>query len=403
MIDPFTTIPGSATTKLEPQGECVIFRVRRAVQVLRCGTFSAAVVVAKSPEVESSQRGWRMRGALFGLAAAASFGVSAPLAKLLLAELHPVLLAGLLYSGAALGLTGYRFARSRSVEAKLGRRDLPALAAVVALGGIAAPVLMLLGLQRLSALAGSLLLNLEAPFTLLLAVLVFGEHLGRVARLAAVLIVSGAALLRFQPGALAASSSGALLVAAACLCWALDNNLTQRLSLRDPFAIARVKTLVAGLCNTVLGLALLQGSLPALGTVAGALALGSVSYGASVVLDAYALRLVGAAREAAYFATAPFIGALVSLLLLGEKLTLADAAALAVMALGVALLLRERHSHEHVHRAQEHEHVHVHDLHHRHDHDPDDPPGEPHAHRHRHGELRHEHPHVSDAHHRHRH
>ncbi len=366
---------------------------------MRCGTFHSRKPLSN----EGRNPGWFSRGALYGLAAAASFGISAPIAKLLLASVSPVLLAGLLYLGAALGLSAERVMRPRSSEAKIARRDYPALAAVVVLGGVAGPILMLLGLLRLSALAGSLLLNLEAPFTLLLALLVFREHLGKMAALAAALIVSGAVLLRFEPGTLSGRSSGVLLIAGACLCWALDNNLTQRLTLKDPFAIARVKTLVAGLCNTALGLLILRSAPPPPSIVVGALALGSVSYGASVVLDAYALRLIGAAREAAYFATAPFIGAIVAVALLGESLAPLDAAALTCMALGVLLLLYERHSHEHVHEALEHEHMHVHDEHHQHEHGPGDPSGEPHAHRHRHTELRHEHPHVSDAHHRHRH
>jgi len=345
----------------------------------------------------------RAKGAVLGLAAAASFGLSAPLAKLLLASISPVLLAGLLYLGAAAGLWLHRLARPTTREARLVGGDVPTLAGVVLAGGIVGPVLMLLGMQRVSALAGSLLLNLEAPFTMLLAVAVFHEHLGRQALAAATLIVAGAIGLELQPGALGANAGGAALIAAACLCWAVDNNLTQRLSMRDPFAIVRAKTLVAGICNTALGLLVTRAALPETRHVAAALALGSVSYGASVVLDAYALRLVGAAREAAYFATAPFVGALGALVLLGEPLRWLDVAAMLAMAAGVALLLRERHGHLHTHEPLEHEHLHEHDDHHRHRHGPDDPAGEPHSHRHQHAGLVHDHPHLPDAHHRHGH
>jgi drug/metabolite transporter (DMT)-like permease len=340
--------------------------------------------------------GEQARGAAFGLCAATLFGLSAPASKVLLGAVSPVLLAGLLYLGAALGLWLYRLVAPPTKEAGLGRADAPKLALVVLSGGVAGPVLMLFGLQRVTALAGSLLLNLEAPFTMLFAIALFREHLGRHAAVSAALILGGAALLKLEPGALGADTLGVALLAAACACWAVDNNLTQRLSLRDPFAIVRVKTLAAGAVNTALGLLVARGALPSAPYVVGALALGSLSYGVSVVLDAYALRLIGAAREAAYFATAPFVGAVVSIAWLGDALRWHDALAMAAMVLGVGFLLRERHGHEHAHEALEHEHLHTHDAHHRHPHEPGVDPNEPHAHVH-------DHPHAPDAHHRHRH
>ena len=343
------------------------------------------------------------RGAACGLAAAALFGASAPIAKILVGTVAPTLLAGLLYLGAATGLWLVRVARRSSEEAPLRKQDAAKLALIVLLGGMVGPVLMLYGLQRLQGITGSLLLNLEAPFTMLLAVAVFHEHLGRRALLAIACILGGALVLKFEPGELSADVVGMALIAAACLCWALDNNLTQRLSLRDPFAVVRIKATGAGVTNTAIGLGLLGAKLPPPATLAAALALGCLSYGASVVLDAYALRFVGAAREAAYFATAPFLGAVLSVLLLGETLGWADVVAMCVMALGVVLMLRERHSHRHGHEAMEHEHLHVHDEHHQHEHEPGELVAEPHSHHHRHEPLEHEHPHVSDAHHRHRH
>lgn len=342
------------------------------------------------------------RGGLYGLLAAALFGFSAPIAKRLLGEVSPQLLAGLLYFGAGLGLSLWRSLRRAPGEAALQRRDLPALAGVVVAGGVVGPVLLLVGLSRVSGVVGSLLLNLEGPFTMLLALLLFGEHLGRYGAAAAGLVLAGAALLKLDPAPGRADAAGMLAIGLACLAWALDNNLTQRLSLRDPFAIVRIKTLAAGSFNLALGL-LLGGHLPGWGVCVAAMLLGLVSYGGSVVLDAYALRLVGAAREAAYFATAPFVGALLSTLLLGESLRAADFIAMFTMALGVAALLLERHSHWHEHEPLEHEHAHVHDEHHQHVHPPGTTPGEPHSHSHRHAALAHEHPHLPDAHHRHRH
>ncbi len=346
--------------------------------------------------------GHARRGAAFGLVAAALFGLSAPLAKRLLGEMTPQVLAGLLYLGAGVGLSGWRFFRPATAEAPISRSDLPVLAVVALSGGVIGPLLMLVGLNRVSAVTGSLLLNLEGPFTMAIAVLVFREHLGRNGIVAAACILLGAGALRFQPGTFAADAIGVLCIAGACLAWGVDNNLTQRLSLKDPFAIVRIKALSAGLLNLTLGL-VLGGKLPELRIVALALLLGLFSYGASVVLDAYALRLVGAAREAAYFATAPFVGAIAAFVMLGEPLRPFDLVAMLLMALGVAALLRERHSHVHGHEQSTHSHLHVHDQHHQHTHGPADPPAEPHSHEHHHAHLVHDHPHVPDVHHRHRH
>jgi drug/metabolite transporter (DMT)-like permease len=345
---------------------------------------------------------WSGRGAAYGLLAAALFGLSAPIAKRLLGEVGPQLLAGLLYLGAGLGLSLWRSLRPDGREAALQRSDLPALAGVVLAGGVLGPLLLLVGLERVSGVVGSLLLNLEGPLTVLLAVLFFGEHLGRHGMAAAALILLGAALLKLSLGTAAVDARGMVAVGLACLCWAIDNNLTQRLSLRDPFAIVRIKTLAAGSFNLVLGLGL-GGHLPGFAVCGVAMLLGLVSYGGSVVLDAYALRLVGAAREAAYFATAPFVGALLSTLLLGERLRAVDGVAMLAMGLGVVLLLVERHSHWHEHESLEHEHAHQHDEHHQHVHAPGTPLEQPHSHPHRHAVLAHDHPHLPDAHHRHRH
>jgi len=347
----------------------------------------------------------RLRGPAFGLAAAALFGISSPLAKLLLPASGPLLLAGLLYLGGGLGLLALGWLPGSSArEARLRRADVAPLVGIVLTRGVIGPVLMLVGLSRLSAVAAALLLNLEAPFTIAVALLLFGEHVERREGAAAAVIVAGAAAIGFRPAPVNPDALGVAAIAGACLSWGIDNNLT-RLSLRDPLALVRVKTLGSGACT--LGLALLTGhELPGPGVLLPALALGFMSYGISIVLDAYALRELGAAREAAYFATAPFMGALAAVPLLGERFTAWDAAASLAMAGGVALMLRARHAHAHAHEALEHDHLHLHDEHdehHQHPHRPDDPPGEPHAHPHRHQPLLHDHAHVSALHHLHKH
>ncbi len=342
-------------------------------------------------------------GYAVGLGAALLFGLSAPLSKALLDGVGPQMLAGLLYLGAFLAVApAQRFRRGRVREAPLHRADLPRLGVVVLSGGVIAPVLLMLGLQRTTGLTGSLLLNLEGPLTLVVGVLFLREHIGRRSGFGAALIFGGAAFLGLQGSTGRFDVVGALLILGACAGWALDNNITQTLTVRDPFAIVSVKTGVAAVVN--IGLASVLGdSAPAANFIVGALLLGAFAYGISVLLDAYALRILGAARESAVFATAPFAGAVLAVPLLGDAWGGVEVVASVVMAVGVVAVLRDRHSHRHVHEPFDHEHRHVHDEHHRHDHPPGVDPAEPHSHPHHHDFLVHAHPHVSDAHHRHPH
>lgn len=347
------------------------------------------------------------QGATFGLAAAALFGVSPPLAKVLLPDSSPLLVAGLLYLGAGLGLLAFellfhRGSRTARREALVRSSDLRLLTGIIVTGGIMGPVLMLWGLQRLSGVVTSLLLNLEAPFTILLSVVFFREHLDKPEAMGAMLIIAAAAVLTYRPGDMRVDVMGFAAVVAACLCWAIDNNLSQRVSLRDPIMVTRIKTLGAGTCT--LSLALFTGqSLPRPSVLLAALMLGLFSYGVSLVLDMQALRLLGAAREAGYFASAPFIGALAAVPILGERWDGRDFLATGLMAVGVALLFRAHHSHLHAHAEVLHDHAHVHEDHHDHEHEGGGPMEEPHAHSHYHLSLTHDHPHVSELHHRHEH
>lgn len=343
----------------------------------------------------------RIRGAALSLAAAALFGASAPIAKILLPGSSPFALAGLLYLGAGFGLAATRLVLRTAdhiPEARLRLADAPTLGGIVLAGGVIGPVLMLIGLQRLPAITTALLLNLETPFTMLIAVGLFREHLGRREIIGAMLIFLGVVALTYRPGELSGNWVGVAALAGACLSWAVDNNLSQRLSVRDPIAVVRFKALTAGAFS--LALAVLVGQPIAQPLRAGAaLLLGSVSYGLSLILNMQALRILGAARVAAFFATAPFVGALLAIPLLGERLSWSSGLATVAMLGGVALLVRSRHSHVHSHEAFEHDHAHTHDDHHRHDHRGTGP----HSHLHRHEPLTHDHSHASDVHHRHRH
>ena len=345
------------------------------------------------------------RGVQSALLAAVLFGASTPLAKGLLASVSPQVLAGLLYLGSGLGLGVlwlWRRRTGRAGQAALTHRDLPWLIGAIGFGGFLGPLLLLIGLSHTPASAASLFLNLEGVFTALLAWIVFHENVDRRIALGMVAIVAGGALLAWQGRLEWGGLSGPLLVAAACLCWAIDNNLTQKVSASDPLQIAALKGATAGTVNLAIGLSL-TGSLPILPRIGAALVLGFFGYGLSLVLFVLALRSLGTARTGAYFSTAPFVGAILSVILWREPVTVTLLAAGGLMASGVWLHLMEHHIHDHTHEALSHAHPHTHDAHHQHSHAPEDPPGDPHTHTHVHEALTHSHPHFPDIHHRHGH
>jgi drug/metabolite transporter (DMT)-like permease len=332
------------------------------------------------------------------LGAAFLFGASTPAAKILAGDVHPVLLAGLLYAGSGIGLGLWFIATKRRVA--LRRGDVPWLLGAVVAGGVIGPVLLMTGLAATSAASASLLLNLEGVFTALLAWFVFRENFDRRIALGMALIVGGGALLAFEPGALQGGYLGALAVAAACFAWAIDNNLTRKVSSADPAAIAAIKGIVAGAVNLSIA-AMIGAAWPGATKAAAAASVGLLGYGISLVLFVVALRELGAARTGAYFSVAPFVGVAVALLALGEVPGLLFWPAAALMLAGVWLHITEHHEHEHVHEPMEHDHSHVHDAHHRHAHEFAWDGEEPHAHPHRHSKLAHRHPHYPDLHHRH--
>jgi drug/metabolite transporter (DMT)-like permease len=345
---------------------------------------------------------------VLALISAALFGVSTPAAKLLLGSVDPIILAGLLYCGAGIGVGLLRRVVRASMidqaaaEASLQRHDMPWLAGAILAGGIAGPVLLMAGLTSTDASAASLLLTLEGVATALLAWFAFRENFDRRIAIGMAFLVGGALVLSWSGTPSVANLMGPALIVGACIAWGLDNNLTRKVSLADPLQIVEIKGLVAGPVNLLLGLSV-GGNLPDLSPMLVAGFVGFVGYGISLALFVRALRYLGAARTGAYFSTAPFLGAIAAILLLAEPITIQLAAAGALMAVGVWLHVTEVHEHEHIHEPMAHEHQHVHDEHHQHAHGPDDPPGEPHTHWHRHERLTHKHPHVPDMHHTHGH
>jgi drug/metabolite transporter (DMT)-like permease len=347
-------------------------------------------------------------GIALALISAVLFGASTPAAKLLLDQIDPAVLAGLLYCGAGIGAAFLRRVLhaftipNASTGVPLSLKDWPWLTGAIILGGIIGPLLLMIGLSRTDASAASLLLTLEGVATALLAWFVFHENFDRRILAGMLCIAAGALLLSWSGKPALASMLGPLAIAGACIAWGLDNNFTRKVSVSDPLQIVELKGMVAGPVNLLLGL-WGGGALPKLTTLAIAGAVGFLGYGVSIALFVLALRNLGTARTGAYFSTAPFLGAIVAVIFLHEPVTAQLAVAGVLMSIGLWLHLTERHEHEHEHLPMEHTHSHVHDAHHQHEHGPGDPPGEPHTHRHRHGRLRHRHPHVPDMHHTHRH
>jgi drug/metabolite transporter (DMT)-like permease len=342
---------------------------------------------------------------VYVLLSAALFGVSSPIAKLLLGDIAPIALAGLLYLGAFLGLFLYsmffspRDAAAAEAE-RLRKKDLPWLAGTVVAGGIVAPISLMLGLNLISGFSVSLLLNLEGVATAVIAVLFFRENSGRRLWLALICMTAAGVLLSWNPAQGTFNVIGPLLILLAVVGWGVDNNLTRQISDRNPIQITYIKGLAGGAVS--LSVALVLGMrIPFAISLLFALLLGSMSYGLSLVFFVKALRGLGSSRTGAFFSLGPFIGAVVSIVVLREWLGWVMLPAFLLMATGVWLIVGEKHVHAHTHPSVTHSHRHRHDdLHHLHEH--------PefcaeHTHEHCHPEFGHSHVHWPDTLHRHTH
>ena len=333
------------------------------------------------------------------LLAAVLFGASAPAASKLAGDVPSLVLAGLLYVGAGLAVVP-SVVRNPPTAVALRRDWRPALVAVVA-GGAIGPAFLVAGLARAPAATASILLNLELAATVLLAATIFREHLGRRVLTGAALVTVAGVVLVWEPGF--KLSMGALLIAAACGCWGVDNGVTAKIDQLSPEQVVLLKGFVAGLANFALGLALAEGATDInVAQIAAGLAIGAAGYGASITLWVKGARDLGAARGQVIFAAAPFIGAIIAWSVLGESVTIAQLIAVVIAAAGVGVSLESAHDHRHAHEATEHEHEHSHDDDH-HDHPHDGPVDGRHTHVHQHRPVVHSHPHVPDLHHRHRH
>jgi drug/metabolite transporter (DMT)-like permease len=333
------------------------------------------------------------------LLAALFFGASAPISKLLLGDVHPVLMAAFLYLGSGIGISLIRLLQrisSNEREAGIKSPDIKWLAGAIISGGIAAPIILMISLKNTPASTASLLLNFECAATTLIAMLIFKEAISRRAWIAIAVITLASILLSTNFGNSWGMSLGAFGVILACVLWGVDNNFTRNISAKDPLTIVAWKGLISGTFSLLLGLLLGQ-QLPAMISILSILLLGFISYGLSIVLFIYSMRGLGAARTSALYGTAPLAGVLLSIVIFGELPSLLFIIAAIIMLGGALLLINEEHAHSHVHTVLFHEHSHKHDDH-AHKHDKVDGV---HSHEHEHPTEEHEHGHMPDIHHRH--
>jgi len=326
------------------------------------------------------------------------FGASTPAASVIAEDMTPLVLAGLLYLGAAVAVSPWWVAR-RPPTAAL-RRNWGLLATAIVAGGAVGPALLTAGLVHTPPATASLLLNMELVATVVLAATLFREHLGRNMIVAALLVTVAGVLLVWEPGA--AFSVDALLIVGACVFWGLDNSVTSRIDQVSPQHVTFLKGVVAGSVNLALGLAITGAGRVSGWPVISALVVGAFGYGASITLWVRGAQQLGAARGQVIFATAPFIGAALAWLVLSDSIDAVQLVATTIAAIGVAVSLRSAHLHQHEHHVMVHTHEHEHhDLHHDHTH-ADGFDGR-HSHVHEHREQVHAHAHLPDLHHRHEH
>ncbi|WP_136808056.1 DMT family transporter [Desulfosediminicola flagellatus] len=345
---------------------------------------------------------WQIFAIGIGLLSAFLFGLATPASKILLGNLNPFLLAGLLYLGAAIGVTPL-VARERTLQQirpKVSRRQYLYIAGTVLCGGFLGPTLLLFGLKAAHASSVAIWLNMELVATAIIGALLFDDHLDRNGWFGVCLALAAGLVMTISEGS--GGLLAALMVTAACFSWGFDNHFTALIDCMTPSQITLIKGVIAGSVNVAIGLSLDVHSAEFL-LVAKALILGAVSYGASIVLYVMAAQQIGATRSQILFSSSPFFGVGLAAILLGEQIHITHIGAICCLTGAIFFSNRVKHEHNHIHSDLNHTHLHNHDDDH-HDHEHDNPEANgPHSHAHQHQKITHSHPHYPDIHHRHEH
>lgn len=346
----------------------------------------------------------KLKAVSYAILAALLYGISSPVSKILLVEIPPTLMAALLYLGAGIGMAGINLynvlSKKEQLEAKMTAKEMPFILGMILLD-IAAPIFLMLGLTLTTSSNASLLNNFEIVATSLIALFIFKETIGKRMWLAIILITISSIILSVSDLSSLSFSLGSIFVLLACISWGFENNCTRMLSLKDPLQIVVVKGFGSGLGSLIISFAIHESSYNWL-FISYTLLLGFVSYGMSIFLYIKAQRELGAARTSAFYAAAPFIGVIISWIVLHEPITTTFIIALIIMLIGTYYAVSEDHKHSHLHSLETHEHKHNHhDGHHNHSHE-SEIDGE-HSHEHIHEIVEHSHAHLPDLHHRHSH
>ena len=278
-------------------------------------------------------------GIFLAVLAAALYAINSPLSKILLDYMPSTLMAGFLYVGAGLGMGVIALVRKarkkEKTEAKITKAELPATIAMILLD-IAAPICLLIGLKSTSAANAALINNFEIVATAVIALMIFKEKISKRLWLGILFVTASCALLSFEGVTSLKFSYGSLFIVLAAVCWGFENNCTRKISSQDPLQIVLLKGVFSGLGSIIIGFCIGERitypwSVPAV------LGVGFVAYGLSIFFYVYAQRMLGAARTSAYYAIAPFIGTLLSLVIFRTLPHWSFFIALAIMAVGAWL------------------------------------------------------------------
>lgn len=283
------------------------------------------------------------KGVFLAILAAGLYAINSPFSKILLDYMPSTLMAGFLYVGAGLGMliiAVIRKARHTEVnEARLTKKELPYTIAMIVLD-IAAPISLLFGLKSTSSANASLLNNFEIVATAIIALMIFKEKISLRLWAGIVFVTVSCLLLSVEDFSSFQFSYGSLFIILACVCWGVENNCTRKISSKDPLQIVLLKGIFSGIGSIIIGLCIGE-RITALWSVFAVLLVGFVAYGLSIFFYVHAQRLLGAARTSTYYAVAPFIGTILSLILFREIPHYTYFIALALMIIGALLCSKD--------------------------------------------------------------
>ena len=277
----------------------------------------------------------------YAILAALLYAFSTPFSKILMEKIPPTFLAGFLYLGAGFGMFFIpQTTRHDKKAERLTHSDIPYMIAMIILD-IIAPILLMISINNSSAETVSLLNNFEIAATSVIALVIFKERISGRLWTGIILITLASILLSLTDIYSLSFSIYSLLAILACICWGFENNCTKKLSHSEPIKVVIVKGLGSG--TGALIVAFLSGDkLSYTPYILLAFLLGFVAYGLSIFFYIRAQRYIGAAKTSAFYALAPFISALISLILFQKIPGLLFISAFILMATGAYFTIEKK-------------------------------------------------------------